>query len=359
MNAKASRKKSTGKANKPLAVATSAGNTAEGILSGPANALPKWAEAILTQKDGHSDSAAPAALSDFERQLQFSRLEVHEARRLLEELEKNAQELSRLSTLALENVDALKLGLAISKFLGVLGSKSRFDGDDAEEAVSILLQVLRRGCALLTRLSNDEKSRETVKAVSSKEPKWPVMLSLKESSYQEAKKYLGDIGVGVASVPPTARTRIDATNRWTKCAVRLIRKIESSRETLEMQTRKEKSLSRFFLGGREKKDEFFEAKLAEARRWMRVLKLPRELNEETCDKWCAVAEAMLRADWKANPTAKDKLFKSVEKSAKSLIRTKRKDPAALARSLETESKNLIVKSIGEAFDAIAAKRKTA
>jgi hypothetical protein len=265
--------------------------------------------------------------------------------------------LSRLSTSALKTVDALKLGLALSKCLGVLRSKS--SGDDAKEAVSILLQVVRRGCWELAHLADDEESRETLKSVASTEPKWPVMLSLKESSYKEAKKYLGNIGVGVASLPPTARTRIDATNRWTKSAVRLIRKIESSRETLEIQAQKENFLSRFFLGGSEEKDEFFEARLAEAHRWRRVVKLPSTLDKKSWNKWWHVAQAMLEADWKTNPAEKDKLFKIVEKSAKSLIRTKKRNPAALARSLETESKNLIVKSIREAFRAIAAKGKTA
>jgi hypothetical protein len=364
VRARAPRRKPTGKAKKPPAVTPPVGNATatEGILSGTANALPKWAEAILAQKDGLPDpdsASPPTLLSDFQRQLEFSRLESHEARRLLEELEKTAQELSRLSAPALETIDSIKLRSVILGCFDILEKNSRVGGEKAKEAIDILVNVIHRGCAKLAGAATHEKSEEVLKTCASMQPKWPVMLSLKESSYQEAKNYLDQIGVGTASTPPTAKTRIDATNKWTKFAVKLIHKIINSRNTLEMQIRKEQSLSRLLLGGREEEDEFFEAMLVEARRWKQVLDVPPELNNKSWKEWWAVAEAMLEAAWEANPTERNELFKGVEKSAKSLIRTKKKNSEALARSLETESKNLIVKSIREAFRAIAAKRKPA
>jgi hypothetical protein len=100
-------------------------------------------------------------------------------------------------------------------------------------------------------------------------------------------------------------------------------------------------------------DPFFDIKLSNAREWTQVLNLPRELNSDTWKDWWAVALAMLEADWKANPTEKEKLFDSVKISAKSQIRTKKPDPGAVARSLKTESKNLIIKAMRKAFRAIA------
>ena len=97
-------------------------------------------------------------------------------------------------------------------------------------------------------------------------------------------------------------------------------------------------------------------KLLEAEKWKQeVLGLPRSLNKKTWNKWWPVAQTILEADWKANPVGRDKLFKSVEGSAKGQIRTKKTDPIALSRSLQTESRNLIIKSVREGFEKIAAR----
>jgi hypothetical protein len=129
-----------------------------------------------------------------------------------------------------------------------------------------------------------------------------VLLSLRPSSYAKAKAYLADIGVGTASIPPTATMRDDFEHRWRELAETLIYKIKMTRSLL-----KKRSIPKI--------QKSLENELSEANKWKQVLDYPPQLNKQTASKWWEVAGKMLKVHWEAHPVEKKADFEKVKKSA--------------------------------------------
>jgi len=332
------RKKRPGKAKKPPAVMPPEGNatTSESLFSEAANGLPKWAEAILAQKDGLS---APSRSPDDMTVPQ-----------LWEHFEYIAYKLWSLSHSTSENVDCSGLGIVIELCLRTLEENLRLGGDKAKKAAENLFGATRWGCVFLKEATIFEQSRAVLKAVASVTPDWPVMLSPRPSSYENAKTYLNDISVGTASIRPTANMKDAPENRWRDLAVILLKKIISARRILKIQALMDQTLiEERKLPDAGKWTDFtahpiffirFERELPEASKWKQVLDLPPQLNNESWEKWWAVAEGMLKAHWKANPAEAKAHFDSVKDSAKADVKT---------------PKGYATRAVKRAFEAIAGK----
>lgn len=342
MSTRAPRRKPTGKAKKPPALPSSDNDAKAGksFLSGAANTLPKWAESLLAQKDGHSarlpspdDMTVP---------------------QLWEHFEYIAYKLWSRCHSTPDKANCSGLGIVIELCLLTLRGNLWLGGDKAEEAAEHLLEATRWGEVFLSEATLNEKSLTVLKRVASKQKDWPVLLSLKEKSYQEAKKYLQELGVGTVSNPPTAKTKIDAKNPWTELAVMLTKKIISSRRLLRIQTlMDQKLIAEDKLPDAKKWTDFtshpslfmrFERELPEALKWKQVSDLPAELNKEAKGKWWGVAKEMLKDYLAANPFEAARLFKLVKTTAQD----EAKRPATI-----------VIKSVREAFYAIVASRSFA
>ena len=321
MSARAPQKKPTGKVKKPPAVTSLVGNATatEGILSGAANALPKWAEGIMAQTDGLT-SRLPSP-------------NVASVPQLLADLEKTMEKLSVLSISAPDTVDFSRLHFALFTCFAMLRENSKLGGNKAEKAIDILLSATRHGCEILAEAALHEKSRESLKAKASLQLEWPLVLSPKKCSHEKAAKYLKDISVGTASTPPTAKTKIDANNPWTKLAAMLIEKITFAKGILEVRAGK----TGLSLPSHEIYDKVIEDALPEAQRWAQVGDLPGGLNKRTQRKWWDVAKEMLKDYLAANPSEAGRLFKVVKATS------------------EDEAKKpmtIVIRSVREAFYAI-------
>ncbi len=292
-----------------------------------------------------------------------------DARNLLRVLENAARQLVTLAVVDPRPLDAHALARAASFIIKALERQAYRGAGSAMPAMDGLYHVTRNGCKALEKIHDIQSriatgcSQSTVlaslKAVAPHKAEWPVLLSPKEDSRVKARDYLTSLGVGTHMLIPVAgKSRISEKNIWTGYAAQLIGNITSCRRVLERHAAKEAALPFHGSGLTEKlRSQLSRTALSMAQSWPHVLKLPRELNATTWRDWWTVAEAMLEADWKANPAKRKQLFDDVKGSAESQIRTKKTDAAARARSLKAESKNLIVKSIREAFRTIALRRQ--
>jgi hypothetical protein len=281
---RAPRRKPTGKAKKPPAVTKSKKDA-------------KATDNVIAHK-----RAAPAHLSS---------LNVTSARALWTDFVETSKKLLSLSDSEPKTVDCKRLASVMLTCFVTLRN-SWVSGVKAKEAIEQLLNTTHWGCVFLEEASIQEKSHEALKALASETPEWPVMLSLRPSSFDRAETYLNDISVGTMSIPPTANMKDAAETRWRELAVMLITKIRVTREFLEIQPLRE----RF----NHQTQKLCEAEFTEASKWKQVLNLLPQLDKQTASKWWEVAGKMLKAHWKDN-SGKDNsdeaksIFEKVKMSA--------------------------------------------
>ncbi len=162
MSARAPRRKPRGKGKKPPAIPRP-DHDAKAIEGSPAqkdappalDILHGWMERISALPRLEDIDVCQLSESEYLEMRQV--LELHEARRLLEDLEKTAQELSRLSDSALETIDSIKLRSVVLGCFDILEKNSKVGGEKAKEAVDILVNVTHRGCTKLAHCATVDR----------------------------------------------------------------------------------------------------------------------------------------------------------------------------------------------------------
>ena len=202
--------------------------------------------------------------------------------------------------------------------------------DGGWKAIAALANQTRIGCEFLYDLSQQATLLDQVTAVAAHYPEWPVLLSRKKSSLAAAKEYIRRIGVGTKGSLPTA-SKISADNPWTQLASYLIDKIIGDRDFLT------------HIPDNPVWQEIFRRpeNRPAAEQWKQVLDLPPLLNKMTRGKWWDVAKEMLKDYLDANPLESKVFFGKVKATAE--------DEAKSPRTI-------VIKSVREAFFAIAAKQ---
>jgi len=241
--------------------------------------------------------------------------------------------------------------VAIRGCFDMLQETVKLGGGDAKAAVITLLNSTHYGCELLVKAAANEKSQEALKAVASTQSKWPFMLSTKKSSWEAAKNYLHDIGLGTDV--PLAKMKDSHEKRWRELAGELINGIGCNQKWLRLQREVKLeadwpiiaawlvearvdqrpeivSLSQAFGVNAKTCAEYWAVSqkmsaspdeqrriftlVVEANRWPKTVDLP-ELSSATCADWWTVAKEMLEAHWQIHAGEQNADFEKVKISA--------------------------------------------
>lgn len=296
------------------------------IVSGP----PDFQFFDLTRLPGKSGKWQEPPAEFWEKNAQP---QLAAARQLLDKLVLSVGELERLPSFARQSLDGIKLARLADRILRLVRTNLEAARTNALDALPLLVELTRKNCQTLRRLAGDKRTHAYVKAVASRQADWPVVLSTKKKSRDEAGHHLKSLFVGTRTLIPTAgKNKQSEADLWNQRAAGLIREIEWHRQIRANPTPKNFP------------SWFEEAVRQDAEQWAQVLKLPAELNSTTYRAWWKVAKKMLEIELDSETPA-----------AKLLL-----DKAARTAARETESQRTIaIREVCQAFRKIARNRGAA
>jgi hypothetical protein len=171
------------------------------------------------------------------------------------------------------------------------------------EALETTYGLTERGCQLLETTARNNP--DFVAVFAERSAFWPVLMATKQMYHDAADQYLKKIRVGQKSIPPTtSKTKIEATDRWTKLATMLINDIILFRWLLVRANKGIKSTSPF--------EQKIENDLRrKARNFPGVLTLELPSNLGNSSAWWEEALPMLKYYWEKNPTEASKDWNEV------------------------------------------------